>query len=86
MCPVMRANSRPSFALGCGGDDLKSAMSPLMKADRERLAKLLGMLGSDHAGERGNAALAIERLRRERGLSWDEVLPADGVRHDPARD
>jgi hypothetical protein len=39
-------------------------MPALMKADRERLAKLLGMLGSEHAGERDNAALAIERLRR----------------------
>jgi hypothetical protein len=34
-----------------------------MKADRERPAKLLGMLGSEHAGERDNAALAIERHR-----------------------
>jgi hypothetical protein len=36
----------------------------LSRTDRERLAKLLGILGSDHVGERDNAALAIERLRR----------------------
>jgi hypothetical protein len=48
----------------------------LSRADRERLAKLLAMLGSDHAGERDNAALAIERMRRELGLSWDDLLRA----------
>jgi len=41
----------------------------LSRVDRERLAKLLGMLGSDHSGERDNAALAIER-----GLSRAELL------------
>jgi hypothetical protein len=48
----------------------------LSRTDRKRLAKLLGMLGSDHAGERDNAALAIERMRRELGLSWAELLRA----------
>jgi hypothetical protein len=55
-----------------------SAMPALTRTDRERLAKLLGMLGSQHAGERDNAALAIERLRRELGLSWDARPLATG--------
>jgi hypothetical protein len=37
-------------------------MPALMKADRERLAKLLGMLGSENTGERDNATL--ERMGR----------------------
>jgi hypothetical protein len=46
----------------------------LTQPDRIRLVKLLGMLGSDHTGERDAAALAIERLRRERGMSWAEIF------------
>jgi hypothetical protein len=49
----------------------------LSRADRARLVKLMGMLGSNQAGERDAAALTIERLRRERELSWAEIL---GVR------
>jgi hypothetical protein len=45
--------------------------------DRERLAKLCGMFGSDHAGERANAAAAADRLIREAGLRWpDLIMPA----------
>jgi hypothetical protein len=45
--------------------------------DRERLVKLCGMLGSNHAGERANAAAAADRLIREAGLRWpDVILPA----------
>lgn len=39
-----------------------------------RLAKLLGMLGSNSTGERDNAARMIEKLRQEAGMSWDEIL------------
>jgi hypothetical protein len=42
--------------------------------DRERLAKLLGMLGSDHLGEVAAAARQAERLRRKAGLTWPEIL------------
>jgi hypothetical protein len=45
--------------------------------DRDRLAKLCGMFGSDHAGERANAAAAADKLIREAGLRWrDLILPA----------
>jgi hypothetical protein len=45
---------------------------------RELLVKALGMLGSDHAGERANAALAVEKQRAKLGMTWDElIIPAD---------
>lgn len=44
--------------------------------DRDRLVKLLGLLGSDHDGERANAAAAADRLVRAAGLTWrDLILP-----------
>src|SRR5215469_3501034 len=52
--------------------------------DRERLVKLCGMFGSDHAGERANAAAAADRLIRAVGMRWlDVILPA---LPSPARD
>jgi hypothetical protein len=42
--------------------------------DRERLARLLGMLGSTHEGEVVNAARLAVRLIREAGLTWPEIL------------
>src|SRR3954469_16149829 len=45
--------------------------------DRERLVKLCGLFGSDHAGERANAAAAADRLVRQAGVRWpDLILPA----------
>ena len=48
------------------------------RAAREReLSKLigaLGMLGSDHAGERAAAALQVERLRRRLGKQWKDLI------------
>ena len=38
------------------------------------LAKLCGMLGSDHAGERANAALLADRLVRANGLTWPDLI------------
>jgi hypothetical protein len=35
---------------------------------------MLGMLGSDHAGERDAAARAVEAERKRLGLSWEEIL------------
>ena len=46
-----------------------------MKAeDRARLIKLLGMLGSEHAGEVTNAGRMVDSLVRGLGLTWDNVL------------
>lgn len=43
-------------------------------ADRKRLASLLGRLGSSYAGERDNAAEAVEKFRIRHNFTWDEIL------------
>jgi hypothetical protein len=42
----------------------------------DRLAKILGLLGSDHSGERDAAAQAADKLVRGLGLSWADVIRA----------
>ena len=49
-------------------------MNALPEADRTKLAKLLGMLGSAHAGERDAAACAAHRLVQQRGITWHDVV------------
>ena len=45
---------------------------------RQLLVKSLGMLGSDHAGERANAAVMVEKQRAKLGMTGDElIIPAD---------
>jgi hypothetical protein len=57
-----------------------------------RLIKLLGMLGSVHAGERSAAALKASEFVRGRGLTWHEVVtthnaaPAHAARHNNDHD
>ncbi|WPB86414.1 hypothetical protein [Sediminicoccus rosea] len=46
----------------------------LPPAARQRLVRFCGMLGSDHDGERANAARMADRLIREAGLTWDHVI------------
>jgi hypothetical protein len=41
---------------------------------RALLVKALGMLGSDHAGERASAALVAEKQRAKLGMTWDELI------------
>jgi hypothetical protein len=43
---------------------------------REKLAAVLGMLGSEHDGEVLAAARAAERLRAQAGATWAELLGA----------
>jgi|SRR5689334_2334012 len=47
-----------------------------MKArlDRERLVKLLGLLGSEHGGEVGAAGRHADALIKRAGLTWRDVL------------
>ena len=40
----------------------------------DRLAKLCGMFGSSHDGERASAAAMADKLVRGLGLSWLEVI------------
>lgn len=42
--------------------------------DKERLIRILKLLGSDQVGERASAALAATRLREQLGASWEELL------------
>jgi hypothetical protein len=53
----------------------------LSAASRTRLAKLLGMLGSDHAGERDSAGLAAHRLVQQSGLTWQQVVSPPPAEH-----
>jgi hypothetical protein len=48
--------------------------------DRDKLAKMLGMLGSRHDGEVAAAGRSAHILVRDAGVSWTQVLsPADGA-------
>ena len=49
-------------------------MSALDPQTTERLAKLCGMFGSDHAGERAAAAAKAHELIRALQLTWADVL------------
>jgi hypothetical protein len=55
-------------------------------ADRQHLARILGMLGSDHAGERAAAALQAEAFRRKHGLTWGNLLALPPVWTPQAED
>jgi hypothetical protein len=61
-----------------------ATMATLAASDRMQLAKLLGMLGSDHIGERDNAARAAHRLVQQRGITWFNVVthPPQDTDHD----
>jgi hypothetical protein len=47
--------------------------------DRKHLAAILGMLGSEHAGERAAAALQAEAFRKRQGLTWIEMMASETV-------
>lgn len=62
-----------------------SARTLLAPAVADRLAKLCGMFGSDHDGERAAAAAALaNQLVRAHGLTWGDVivLPATTTNAD----
>jgi hypothetical protein len=47
------------------------------KAVSTKLVKVLGMLGSDHAGERDNAARLATQILKDAGLTWYDVLDTE---------
>jgi hypothetical protein len=51
----------------------------LPSRDAQKLARILGMLGSAHSGERDAAALAAHKLIFERGLTWPTILGVEGA-------
>jgi hypothetical protein len=52
----------------------------------DRLAKLCGMFGSAHEGERAAAAQLADRMLRELGLTWPDVIAVPLAPDDPADD
>jgi hypothetical protein len=48
----------------------------LAPAEQQKLARLLGMLGSDHDGEALNAARLAQRLVTAANLTWAELVAA----------
>jgi hypothetical protein len=57
---------------------------PQLNVDtRLRLARLLGMTGSAHDGEVVNAARLADRLVRENGLTWRDVVAPVGCASVP---
>ncbi len=63
-------------------------MNHLSDAQRNRLAALLGMLGSADDGERVNASLKVDNFLRSVGLTWRDVLALERDRdaHDDPLD
>ncbi|HYM02101.1 MAG TPA: hypothetical protein VET85_04080 [Stellaceae bacterium] len=58
----------------------------MRQGDLVRLVRILGMLGSDHAGERASAALAAHRLVKASGETWTALLsPFKAPRGQPRR-
>ncbi len=55
----------------------------LPAAQRNRLVKLLGMLGSEHAGERDAAGLAASRLLQQHRVTWRDLLTPAPVHREP---
>ena len=52
-------------------------MPHLPPATATRLAKVCGLLGSDHDGERASAAYQATKILRAAGMTWaDIVAPA----------
>ena len=51
--------------------------------ERARLARILGMLGSEHAGEQAAAAFQAEAFRKRHGLSWEAMLSLPPVTERP---
>jgi len=50
----------------------------LKEGDRTKLIRILGMLGSDHPGERAAAALAAHRLVQSKRTNWYDLLKPPG--------
>ncbi|HEY8610347.1 MAG TPA: hypothetical protein VIL69_03545 [Roseomonas sp.] len=46
----------------------------MRSCDAAKLARVLGLLGSEFPGERASAALAAHRLMKRLGLSWQDLL------------
>lgn len=57
--------------------------APLNLTDRDKLIKLLGMLGSDYIGERASAGALAHRLVKSAGLSWSDLISVPAASQRP---
>ena len=53
--------------------------------DRQRLARVCGLFGSDHDGEALAAARQAEKIRQKVGLTWEELLVPSPRGHGSTR-
>src|SRR3954469_13533270 len=60
-------------------------MTPLPPEAAAKLAKVCGMLGSDHDGERSAAAWQATRILRLHGKTWSDLFPAERQAPEPRR-
>ena len=82
MMTVPKADARTARAKEKASSDrffrsafgVKTAKKKIQSGPRELLVKALGMLGSDHDGERANAARFAEKQRTQLGMTWDELI------------
>lgn len=65
-----RANNEAFSAVFGGGHKKKEIYSSV----RTLLVKILGMLGSDEDGEIANAGRQAERIRKNAGMTWDDLI------------
>jgi hypothetical protein len=72
--------------MGGNGQARERQAEVVTPADRRRLARILGMLGSEHAGERASAALQAEAFRKRHGMTWAELLNMAPVEDEPPFD
>ena len=65
------------------GGSLMTAPFFFNRADRDRLSKLAGMLGSSHDGERAAAAMMATKLLEGVGVSWADLVASVPVKSPP---
>jgi len=54
--------------------------------DAAKLERVLGLLGSEHDGERASAALAAHRLVQRLGVNWHDLLMPKPAPAPPLRE
>lgn len=57
-------------------------MTALAAPTREKLIKVMSLLGSDQLGERAAAALAADRLIRSAGIGWSDLIAPPPARRE----
>lgn len=58
-------------------------MNQLSTSERSTIAKLLGLIGSDHDAEALSAARKAHELVKSRGITWPDLLGLDELPPEP---